>query len=99
MPLLRDVLLYEQASVRLQHAAGEGRELLLQVEFEHHPQFLEDLANGRPRPEGLAPSPTAALGVVRGTQRVQWYVLDPEHPLPLFPAEGSAPHAGPTSRA
>ena len=46
VPLLRDVLLYEHASIRLRHAAGEGRELLIQVEFEHHPSFLEGLAQG-----------------------------------------------------
>jgi hypothetical protein len=98
LPLLRDVLLYEEASIKLQHAAGEGRDLLLQVEFEHHPAFLEDLAAGRPAAQDLPPTPTAALGAARGTGPVQWYVLDPEHPLPLFSAQGVPAHAGPTSR-
>lgn len=97
VPLLRDVLLYEQASIRLQQAAGEGRELLLQVEFEHHPAFLEGLASARQVPD-VAPSPTAALGATRGTGPVQWYVLDREHPLPLTFAESVSSHAGPAVR-
>ena len=82
VPLLRDVLLYEHASIRLRHAAGEGRELLIQVEFEHHPSFLEGLAQG-PVPPDIPPSPTAALGAARRTGDVEWYVLDQDDPLPL----------------
>ena len=82
VPLLRDVLLFEQASIRLRHAAGEGNELLIQVEFEHHPSFLEDLAQGRPLP-ALPSSSTAALGAARRTGDVEWYVLDEDHPLRL----------------
>jgi hypothetical protein len=85
VPLLSDVLLYEQASIRLQQAAGEGRDLLLQVEFEHDPSFLEDLAAGRPVPPGLTSSPTALLGAARASGAVEWYVLDPSRPLPLAP--------------
>ena len=83
VPLLRDVLLYEQASIRLQQAAGEGRELLLQVDFEHDPSLLENLANGRPPPPALTSSPTALLGAARATGAIEWYVLDPDRPLPL----------------
>lgn len=83
VPLLRDVLLYEHASIRLRHAAGEGNELLIQVEFDHHPSFLEDLALGRPLPPSLPSSPTAALGAARRTGDVEWYVADQDHPLPF----------------
>jgi hypothetical protein len=83
VPLLRDVLLFEQASIRLRHAAGEGKELLIQVEFEHHPSFLEALAQGRPLPPSVPPSTTAALGAARPTGDVEWYVLDEDHPLRL----------------
>lgn len=95
-PLLRDVLLYEQASIRLQQAATEGRELLLQVDFDHHPAFLEELSAGRAVPANVSPSPTAALGVARGGASIQWLVLDPTRPLPLFPVDVSEPHAGPS---
>jgi hypothetical protein len=84
VPLLRDVLLYEHASIRLQQAAGEGRELLIQIEFEHAPSFLEDLAYGRPVSAALPASPTSALGASRGTGIVEWYVVDRDNPLPLM---------------
>jgi hypothetical protein len=83
VPLLRDVLLYEHASIRLQHAAGEGRELLIQVEFEHDPSFLEDLAHGRPLPTSVPATPTPVLGAARQSGVVEWYVLDETHPIPL----------------
>ena len=72
--LLRDVLLYEQACIRLRHAASEGRRLVLQVDFEHDLTLFTALAEGRAREEAVVPCPTAAWGVADDAGAVQWYV-------------------------
>lgn len=82
IPYLRDVLLYEQASLRLQKAVGEGRELLLRIELNYPPAFLEELSEGR-LPEDVPPQPTSLLGVAADQKPIRWFVLDSDNPLPL----------------
>ncbi len=76
LALLRDVLLYEQACIRLRHAASEGRRLVLRVDFEHDFTRFTGLAEGRVRQEDVAPCPTAAWGVAQDSGAVEWYVDD-----------------------
>jgi len=87
-PYLRDVVLFEQASLRLQKAAGEGRELMLQIDLNHRPAFLEELYKGRV-PAEVPLEPTSLLGVVSDKRPVRWFVLDPDNPLTLSLASQS----------
>jgi hypothetical protein len=59
-----------------------ARELMLHVDLEHNPSFLEELREGR-LPEEVTPQPTSLLGVASGAESIRWFQLNPDTPLPL----------------